>query len=114
MKIGILGGTFDPIHYGHLILAEEVSHSLKLDKLIFVPTNIPPHKKRFGIASCLDRYNMVKLAIRGNRNFEVSKLEIERPGKSYSVETLLKFKEIFSLKTRLFFIIGADSVSDLC
>jgi cytidyltransferase-like protein len=76
MKIGILGGTFNPIHIGHLILAEQVQERLGLDKIIFVPANLPPHKENADIAPAPDRLKMVSLAIKGNKNFGVSDIEI--------------------------------------
>lgn|SRR3989338_908081 len=107
MKIGILGGTFNPIHIGHLILAEEVREKLKLDRIIFVPAYLPPHKDNSDIAKAPDRLKMVKLAIKGNRFFSVSDLEIKRDGRSYTIDTIKQFKEIY-LEDELYFIIGSD------
>ena len=107
MKIGILGGTFNPIHIGHLILAEEVREKLKLDKIIFVPTYLPPHKDNSDIASAGARLAMVKLAIKGNRYFVVSDIEIKRDGRSYTIDTLKEFKKM-SPQDELYFIIGSD------
>ena len=76
MKIGILGGTFNPIHIGHLILADEVREKLNLDKVIFIPTYIPPHKQNSTVAEAAERLRMVKLAIKGNNCFGVSDIEI--------------------------------------
>ena len=88
MKIGILGGTFNPIHLGHLILAEEAREKLKLDRIIFVPTHLPPHKDNSDIAFTQDRYRMIKLAIRPNKYFSVSDIEIKRDGLSYTIDTI--------------------------
>lgn len=77
MKIGILGGTFNPVHIGHLILAEEVREKLALDKIIFVPTALPPHKDNVNIAPAADRLKMLKLATRSNKYFAVSDIEIK-------------------------------------
>jgi len=107
MKIGILGGTFNPIHTGHLILAEEVREKLKLDKVIFVPTYLPPHKDNSDIASACARLTMVKLAIKGNRYFLASELEIKRDGRSYTIDTMKEFKSIYP-QDELYFIIGSD------
>ncbi len=107
MKIGILGGTFNPIHIGHLILAEEVREKLKLDEVIFVPTNLAPHKDNSDIASCGVRLAMVKLAIKGNRYFVVSDIEIKRDGRSYTIDTLKEFKKMYP-QDELYFIIGSD------
>lgn len=107
MKIGILGGTFNPIHIGHLILAEEAREKLDLDRVIFVPTYLPPHKDNSDIAFASARMMMVKLAISGNKYFCVSGVEIKRNGRSYTIETIKEFKEIYP-KDELFFIIGSD------
>lgn len=107
MKIGILGGTFNPIHIGHLILAEEVREKLKLDKIIFVPTYFPPHKDNSDIAPAYKRLAMVKLAIKGNRYFSVSDIEIKREDRSYTIDTLKEFKKIYP-DDELYFIIGSD------
>jgi len=107
MKIGILGGTFNPIHIGHLILAEEAREKLILDKIIFVPTYLPPHKDNSDIAPANDRLAMVKLAISGNRYFSISGLEIKRDGRSYTIDTIKEFKTIYP-NDDLYFIIGSD------
>ncbi len=107
MKIGILGGTFNPIHIGHLILAEEVREKLKLDEVIFVPAYLPPHKDSSDIASAAIRLAMVKLAIKGNRYFVVSDIEIKRDGRSYTIDTLKEFKKMYP-QDELYFIIGSD------
>jgi nicotinate-nucleotide adenylyltransferase len=107
MKIGILGGTFNPIHIGHLILAEEVREKLRLGKIIFVPTYLPPHKNNSDIAPALDRFNMIKAAISGNRRFCVSNVEIKRQGRSYTIDTLRELKKRYP-KDELYFITGSD------
>lgn len=107
MRIGIFGGTFNPIHFGHLVLAEQAYEKLKLSKVIFIPSFHPPHKNSQGIVSAFHRYNMVRLAIQGNRRFEVSDMEIKRRGCSYLVDTLREFKKIYP-KVELFFISGSD------
>ena len=107
MKIGILGGTFNPIHIGHLILAEEAREKLKLDKIIFVPAYLPPHKENSEIMDARHRYRMVKLAIKTNRYFLVSGIEIKRDGRSYTIDTLKEFKKIYP-GDELYFIIGSD------
>jgi len=112
MKIGIFGGTFNPIHYGHLLLAEQVLQELGLDKVIFVPSNIPPHKEGNLIAPAKNRLHMVRIAVRSNPRFCVSNTEILRGGKSYSVETLREFKERYP-NDRLFFITGSDLIKYL-
>jgi nicotinate-nucleotide adenylyltransferase len=112
MKIGILGGTFNPIHIGHLILAEEAREKLGLEKIIFVPTYLPPHKDNSHIACAVKRLAMIKLAIKGNRNFSVSDTEIKRDGKSYTIDTIRNFKKIYP-DDELFFIIGSDLLNYL-
>jgi len=107
MKVGILGGTFNPIHLGHLILAEEVREKLGLGKVIFVPTRIPPHKDDSDIAGASWRYKMIKLAIKGNRHFRISDLEIKREGHSYTIDTIMQLKKQFP-KDELYFITGSD------
>lgn len=107
MRIGILGGTFNPIHLGHLILAEEIREKLKLNRVIFVPTYLPPHKTGRGIAPAKDRLAMLRRAIRGNRYFSVSDIEIRRKGHSYTIDTLYAFKKNMP-QEELFFITGSD------
>lgn len=112
MRIGILGGTFDPIHMGHLILAEEAVWRLGLDKVIFVPTYLPPHKEG-AVVSAEHRYTMVTLAIEGNSRFEVSRIEIDAQAKSYSIQTIKKLKEQYKPDTEFVFIAGSDSLPEL-
>ncbi|PIQ91278.1 MAG: nicotinic acid mononucleotide adenylyltransferase [Candidatus Omnitrophica bacterium CG11_big_fil_rev_8_21_14_0_20_41_12] len=107
MKVGILGGTFNPVHIGHLILAEEVREKLGLDKVIFIPTALPPHKDDVDIALACDRLKMLKEAIKGNKFFAVSDIEIRRQGRSYTIDTLRELKNKFALD-ELYFIIGSD------
>ena len=113
MRIGILGGTFNPIHIGHLILAEEAIWRLRLDKLIFVPTYIPPHQKIKKEVSAGDRYRLACLAARHNQKLEVSRIEIERKQKSYSVDTLRYFRQRYGPNAKIFFITGSDCLKDL-
>ncbi|MBU4312867.1 MAG: nicotinate-nucleotide adenylyltransferase [Candidatus Omnitrophica bacterium] len=109
MRIGILGGTFDPVHNGHLHLAREVSRKLKLSKIIFIPTYLPPHKQGAGIATAMHRCNMLRLATRNRKGFQVSGIEIKRKGRSYSVETLRQLKKRYGARQELYFITGSDS-----
>ena len=112
MKIGILGGTFNPVHIGHLILAEEAREKIGLDKVLFVPAHLPPHKDASCVASAKDRYEMVRLAIRGNKFFEVSDIEVKRKGPSYTIDTLKELKRDFP-GDELYFIIGSDLLTYL-
>jgi len=107
MKIGILGGTFNPIHIGHLILAEEAREKLGLERVIFVPTYLPPHKDNTDIAPAKARLQMIRLAIKGNKYFAVSDLEIKRDGRSYTIDTIKEFNAMYP-KDELYFIIGSD------
>ena len=102
-RIGISGGTFDPIHYGHLVIAEEIRETMGLEKVIFIPSGNPPHKKNIKVTQAIHRYNMVKLAIDSNPYFEVSTIEIEREGYSYTIDTLKQLKQIYGQDTTLFF-----------
>lgn len=106
-KIGIFGGTFNPIHLGHLKLAQSVIDEVKLDKILFVPDNTPPHKDSKDLASGTDRLNMINLLIKENDKFEASSIELEREGKSYTYETLKELKKIYPNDT-LYLITGAD------
>jgi len=113
MKIGILGGTFNPIHVGHLILAEEALSKLSLDKVVFVPTYMPPHKTVEGAIKPEDRLKMVELAISDNSSFAVSQFEIGSKKTSYSIETLKEFRRIYGEDAQLYFITGSDLLKDL-
>lgn len=107
MKTGIFGGTFNPVHKGHIMLAEYCMDSVGLDRIIMIPTAVPPHKISNNLASENDRLNMCKLACRGKENFFVSDIEIKRQGKSYTYETLTQLKEIYP-DDHLYTIMGAD------
>ncbi len=110
-RIGILGGSFDPIHIGHLILAEYALTECKLDKILFIPNRIP-NLKQPPQASARHRYQMIKLAIQDNPKFEVSDIEIKREGISYSYDTVTALKKKFK-NDKLFFIIGSDAYNSL-
>ncbi|MDU5108808.1 MAG: nicotinate-nucleotide adenylyltransferase [Clostridium sp.] len=110
MKIGIIGGTFNPIHLAHLYIAYEAKCQLNLDKIIFIPTGSPPHKKDMEILEASLRYNMVYEAIKNYEDFEISDYEIEKKGLSYTFETLEYFKND---DNELYFITGADCLMDI-
>ncbi|SKC64686.1 nicotinate-nucleotide adenylyltransferase [Maledivibacter halophilus] len=112
-KIGLMGGTFDPIHYGHLVLAEQVRTRFKLDMIYFIPAGLPPHKKQKEISSSKDRYFMTLLGTITNSYFEVSKIEIEDDNISYTVNTIKKFRETIDNSSELYFITGADAIYEL-
>ena len=113
MRIGILGGTFNPIHIGHLILAEEALSKLKLDKVVFVPTYIPPHKRLDTDIKPKDRLKMAELAVADNDSFEVSTFELDSKKRSYSIDTLKQFRSLYGEDAQLCFITGSDSLKDL-
>jgi len=108
MKLGLFGGTFDPIHLGHMRCAEEIREIFDLDRIIFIPASRPPHKTNACITSFYHRERMIKLAIEGNRVFSFSDVENQRVGKSFSVETIHYFLKRSSEKSKLFFILGQD------
>jgi nicotinate-nucleotide adenylyltransferase len=112
-RIGILGGTFDPVHYGHLVIAEEVYATLELTKVVFVPAGQPPHKTNVEITAAQHRLNMLQLAIASNPHFSISRVDMERPGPSYTVDMLRLLHEQWGEQTELYFIIGSDSLEDL-
>lgn len=113
MKTGILGGTFNPIHNGHLIIAEQSRQKFVLDRVLFIPCNIPYHKKSFELEPAEHRLAMVKLAVKGNPSFKVSDMEIKRGGLSYSINTIKQLKKIYTANTEFYFILGADSLPEL-
>ena len=111
MKIGIFGGAFNPVHYAHLAGADQVRERLGLDKVVFVPSGIAPHRKIMG-AEPHERYEMVSLAIRGNRRFEISDIEIKNNGSkdkpAWSIDTAELLAKKYGRKTALYFIVGSD------
>ena len=113
MKLGILGGSFNPIHIGHLIVAEEVYWRHGLSKVLFIPAYLPPHKGAENLAEARHRYAMVKLAIKGNKHFAVSDIEIARVEKSYTVETVELLLKQYGKACDLYLIIGADTLQEL-
>lgn len=112
MRRAIFGGSFDPIHLGHLLLAETARESCALDQVIFMPAGIPPHKRDSKRASGDDRYEMIRRAIENCPQFAVSRLEIDSTEVSYTVETLRYFNRIYP-KDQLFLIVGSDMFSDI-
>ena len=112
MKIGIMGGTFNPIHLGHLVLSEYIRDEMGLDKIIFIPTGNPPHKDSSKIISGVHRKAMVELSIEDNPYFTLSDIELERTEKSYTIDTIYELKKIYK-DDSLIMIIGADSLMDI-
>lgn len=112
-RIGILGGTFNPVHIGHLTIAQVVEEQLNLDKVLFVPSYQPPHKSDENVISAPHRYRMVKLAIAGKPKFAALDYEIKKKGKSYSIDTIIFLKKRYPKGTKFYFIIGGDMVPTL-
>jgi len=110
-SLGIMGGTFDPIHYGHLVTAEGVRHQFRLEKVIFVPTGKPPHKDR-EITNPYDRLAMTRLAVASNPHFEVSDIEVKKTEVSYTIDTIKQMRELYP-SSRLYFITGADAILEI-
>ena len=110
MKIAIMGGTFNPIHYGHLISADQVRDGLGYEKILFVPSARPPHKSQPDMLSAEHRYQMVLLATADNPFFEVSRIELDREGPSYTIQTIKTLRNRYGTSTDLAWIIGADSL----
>lgn len=111
-RIGIFGGTFNPIHFGHLVTAEAVREQYNLDYIIFVPCANPPHKTS-GVVDAKHRYAMTSLAILENPYFLISDIELKREGYSYTVDTIKAFREIYGKETEFFFIAGTDTIHEL-
>lgn len=112
MKIAILGGTFDPPHLGHLILAETVLKELNYDKVLFIPSKIPPHKNISGEVSNEDRLNMLKLSIEDDKRFSFDDYELKSEGISYSIKTLNYLYQNYNIDGKIALIIGADLIKD--
>ncbi len=113
MRVGMLGGTFNPIHMGHLVLAEECRRRFQLDKVVFIPAHIPPHKEVECGVSAAGRLSMVRLALESEDNCEVSTYEVDKKEVSYSIDTVKHFKEKYGQGAELFFLTGSDWAEDL-
>lgn len=111
-RLGILGGTFNPIHLGHLSAAQEVRERLQLDKVLFIPSFIPPHKQEKDMPTPMQRMEMVRLATAGNIGFDAVDIEIQRGGRSYTIDTIEELRVKYS-GAELFFIIGLDSFLEI-
>jgi len=112
MRLGVFGGSFDPVHYGHLLLAECCREQCRLERVWFVPAGVPPHKQGRAIAPAQSRLAMLELAIAGHEQFAASDIEIEREGVDYSVDTLRHFHDRWP-EAELFLLVGADMLADL-
>ncbi|MFC1499142.1 nicotinate-nucleotide adenylyltransferase [Verrucomicrobiota bacterium] len=111
-KIGILGGTFNPVHMGHLILAQNAFEQLELSKVLFIPCSAPPHKKSDSLAQTKHRMAMLEAAVEDDLRFETCNIEIKRGGLSYTIDTIRELQQIYS-KAEFFFIIGSDTLAEL-
>jgi len=112
-RIGIMGGTFDPIHYGHLVTAEEALVQFNLDSVVFMPTGRPVRKTHRVVTPAEHRYLMTVIATASNPDFSVSRMEIDRPGPTYTVDTMLQSRETLGASAELYFITGADAVWEI-
>jgi nicotinate-nucleotide adenylyltransferase len=112
-RVGLLGGSFDPIHVGHLHIARHACARLGLDRVVFIPAGQPPHKLDQALTDQEHRYAMARLAVEGEPCFTVSRIDLDRPGPCYSVDTVRLLKEAWGPEARVFFLIGADSLADL-
>src|SRR5215469_14651626 len=112
MRLGIMGGTFDPIHNGHLFVAEEARVLFALDRILFIPNGNPPHKKDYAITPANNRYAMTLIATHGNPAFSCSPVELNRSGASYAVDTLTLLRQEYP-DDEMFYITGIDAVADI-
>jgi nicotinate-nucleotide adenylyltransferase len=112
-RLGVMGGTFDPIHYGHLVTAEEALEQFRLDEVVFVPTGRPWMKEHEVVSPAEDRYLMTVIATASNPKFNVSRVEVDREGATYTVDTLRSLREEQGAGTDLFFISGADAILEI-
>jgi nicotinate-nucleotide adenylyltransferase len=111
--IGLFGGTFNPVHIGHLIIARAALEHLGLERMVLIPSANPPHKGPQGVADAEDRLAMLRLAVADEADFDVSACEIERPGPSYTIDTVAFFRKELGDRAELYWLIGADSLSEL-
>jgi nicotinate-nucleotide adenylyltransferase len=112
-RVGIMGGTFDPIHHGHLVAANEVADRFELDEVVFVPTGQPWQKANEPVSPAEDRYLMTVIATASNPRFQVSRVDIDRGGPTYTVDTLRDLHAVYGPKVQLFFITGADALEKI-
>ena len=113
MRIGLLGGTFNPIHLGHLRAAVEVKEGFSLDEIYLIPCAIPPHRKSGHVAGATDRFEMTRLATSNTPGFSASDVELKRSGPSYTIDTILHFKSVLPKDTELYFILGLDAFLEI-
>ncbi len=108
-----MGGTFNPVHKGHLALAKAAQQEFALDQIIFIPSGNPPHKALGNVIDKNERYKMVKLAVKGLKAYSVSRIEMDRPGYSYAIDTFRLLKKKFGARAKLFYIMGLDSINEI-
>jgi nicotinate-nucleotide adenylyltransferase len=113
MRIGLFGGTFNPIHYGHLRTTREVKEHFRLDKICLIPSALPPHKEASAVANASDRIEMIRLAVARDPDFYVSDVELKRPGPSFTIDTVYHFKSQLPEDTELFLIMGLDAFLEI-
>ncbi|OGC12426.1 nicotinate (nicotinamide) nucleotide adenylyltransferase [candidate division WOR-1 bacterium RIFOXYA12_FULL_52_29] len=111
-RIGIMGGTFNPIHRGHLALAAAAKKVFRLERIVFIPSGTPPHKKPGEVLDKESRYRLVKMAIRGRKNYYLSRIELDRPGYSYAIDTFVALKKKYR-NAKLYYIMGLDSINEV-
>ncbi len=112
-RLGILGGTFDPVHHAHLVAAQEAHHQLELDRVLFIPAGAPPHKPNRPLSAAHHRLQMLELAIADQPHFAISRVDLDRPGPCYTVDTLALLRSEWGPTPTFFFIEGADSLADI-
>ena len=113
IRLGIMGGTFDPLHLAHLLMAEEARTRFDLDKVLFIPAGQPPHKIAYDISDPEHRYAMALLGTAYNLAFEVSRIELDREGPSYSVDTIRQLRQLYGPDVAIYFILGADEALEI-
>ncbi|MCF7954745.1 MAG: nicotinate (nicotinamide) nucleotide adenylyltransferase [Phycisphaerae bacterium] len=113
-KIILFGGTFDPIHNAHIQVANAAANEIGAQRVIFIPARRSPHKKNIPSADQSQRFEMISLAVEGYRNFEVSDCEFQRKEPSYTIDTVMHFKNLFGPQAKLYWLVGADAVGELC
>jgi nicotinate-nucleotide adenylyltransferase len=112
-RVGVMGGTFDPIHHGHLVAASEVASRFDLDEVVFVPTGQPWQKSDTEVSPAEDRYLMTVIATASNPRFSVSRVDIDRSGPTYTIDTLHDLHDTYGITTEIFFITGADALAQI-
>jgi len=112
-RIGLFGGSFNPVHIAHLVLAEYAADALGLERVIFIPAGRPPHKAAEALAGAGERLRMARLAVAGNPRFRASDIELRRKGRSYTMDTARAFRKRFGKGAELYFLIGADTIAEL-